>query len=220
MRAGPGCGLALLLAAALVRAQSAPELALPAKAPVLRGALVECDGHAQAGEFSIRGPESEVVRYRFDAKTRVERAGMAATLTLFSAGEPLEATSVAIPDSPLRYATAVVALNPTAPPHILHMPQTHVPLTQALPLFSKGDLTFSGVVSYLADGRLVLRTRNAGDQVILLRKDTRFLAAGDLVKVSDLKANMRVFVRAGKDLFGRTEAYQVMWGAFLQPREQ
>jgi hypothetical protein len=119
----------------------------------------------------------------------------------------------------LRYAHWVHA-TPIAPaPRIAPRPRTRT--TAAIePLFSRGDLTFSGVVSYLSDNRLVLRTRDLGDQTILLRRDTRYLASGDIAKGSDLKANMRVFVRAGKDLFGHTEAYQVMWGGFLEPRER
>ena len=78
-------------------------------------------------------------------------------------------------------------------------------------------MTFSGVIAYVNEGRIVLRTRDSGEQTILLRKDTRYLASGELVRDSDLKSNMRVSVRAGKDLFGHMEAYQVMWGGFLQP---
>ena len=29
---------------------------------------------------------------------------------------------------------------------------------------------------------------------------------------------MRVFVRAGKDLYNEVEAYQVIWGSILTPR--
>ena len=79
-------------------------------------------------------------------------------------------------------------------------------------------MTFSGVVSHLNDGRLVLRTRAAGEQTIQLRKDTRFLADGETVAATDLKTNMRVFVQAGKDVFGHVEAYQVVWGGILQPK--
>ena len=80
-------------------------------------------------------------------------------------------------------------------------------------------MTFSGVVSRLSDGRLVLRTRSAGEQTILLRQNTRFVADGESVPAAELKTNMRVFVRAGKDVFGHVEAYQVVWGGILRPPE-
>jgi hypothetical protein len=65
---------------------------------------------------------------------------------------------------------------------------------------------------------VVLHTREAGDLSIQLRKDTRYLADGQLVDAASLKPNMRVFVRAGKDLYNDVEAYQVIWGSILTPR--
>jgi hypothetical protein len=206
---GSAWGLVLIAAGAL--AQTAPP-----EAPKLRGALLECDARPE-GEFAVRGPGNEVVRYRFDAKTRVERGGMVATLPLFHPGEEIEVTSSPIFDSPLRYATAVSALERVAPPSIAHPPHKPASAIPIEPFAPRGDLTFSGVVSFLAGGRLILRTQNGNEQTILLRHDTRYLAGGGIAASSDLKANMRVFVRAGKSLFGETEAYQVIWGRYLQP---
>ena len=183
----------------------------------MRGAFLEGDVRVEAGEFSVRVPGNEVLRYRFDAKTRVTRGGLATTISLLRSGEPVEVESSLIPESPLRYASSVLASDPLPTPRIASRPRTRALGSPIEPLFQRGELTFSGVVSYLADGRLILHTKNLGEQTILLRQDTRFLASGDIVGSSDLKANMRVFVRAGKDLFGHTEAYQVMWGGFLQP---
>ena len=36
--------------------------------------------------------------------------------------------------------------------------------------------------------------------------------------LASLKPNMRVFVRAGKDLYDQVEAYQVIWGKILDPK--
>jgi Domain of unknown function (DUF5666) len=211
MRKDSACGIVLLISA-VAWAQVPP----PA-APLLRGAFLEGDARVEAGEFSVRGPGNEVVRYRFDAKTRVERGGLATSISLLSPGEQVEVESGPIPDSPLRYARSVLAINALPVQRAAPHPRAR-PIGSPLdPQFPRGELTFSGVVLFLADGRLILRTQNAGEQTILLRQDTRYLAGGDIVKGSDLKANMRVFVRAGKDLFGHTEAYQVMWGGFLQP---
>ena len=46
-----------------------------------------------------------------------------------------------------------------------------------------------------------------------------YLADGQLVDLSHLKANMRVFVLAGKDLYDEVEAYQVIWGKILSPAQ-
>ncbi len=207
---------------AAIAAASAWGQVAPYQASLLRGVLLERDSDAAAGEFAVRGPGNEVVRYRFDGKTRIERDERLAAMSLLRPGEEVEVESDAISDSPLRYARVVRSVGAKLPPPpVVRVPRARTSLTPPLdPLFQRGDLTFSGVVAFLNDGRLVLRTRDSGEQTILLRQDTRYLSSGDIVPVSDLKANMRVFVRAGKDLFGHTEAYQVMWGGFLQPRDR
>ena len=209
---------ALFAGAALAFAQVNPP-----QASLLRGTLVERDSGIEGGEFSVRGPESEVVRYRFDSKTRVVLNDFASSIPQLRPGEEVEVQSEAIVDSPLRYARAVHGTSLAPPPRTAVRPVGRLSAAQVAsidPLFPRGDLTFSGVVSFLNDGQLVLRTRDVGEQTILLRRDTRYLASGNIVHGSDLKANMRVFVRAGKDLFGHTEAYQVMWGGFLQPHDR
>lgn len=209
---GSGKASGLIFAAALAFAQVPPS-----EAPVLRGTLLECDA-GSAGEFAVRGPGSEIVLYRFDAKTRVDRSGMPTTLPLLHVGEEIEVSSAPISNSPVRYANSVTALQALPPPSISRAPRKPAPVTAPPePLFARGDLTFSGVVSYLAGGRLILRTRNGEEQTILLRRDTRYLAGGVIAAASDLKANMRVFIRAGKGMFGDTEAYQIIWGGYLQP---
>jgi hypothetical protein len=211
MRKDLACGI-ILLTSAGVWAQVPTS-----QAQILRGAFLEGDARVEAGEFSIRVPGNEVLRYRFDAKTRVTRGGLATTFSLLRPGEPVEVDSSPIPESPLRYANSILTSDPLPTPRSAPRPRMRTMGSPSEPQFQRGELTFSGVVAYLADGRLILHTRNSGEQTILLRQDTRFLAGGDIVGSSDLKANMRVFVRAGKDLFGHTEAYQVMWGGFLQP---
>jgi hypothetical protein len=43
---------------------------------------------------------------------------------------------------------------------------------------------------------------------------------GDTVEAADLRPNMRVFVRAGRNIYQQVEAYQVIWGKILEPRRQ
>jgi len=134
----------------------------------------------------------------------------------------------------LRYARTIHVIDPAPPPRAATRPGSRLELavspavgtalTPGLgrthePPIPRGDMTFSGVVSRMSDGRLVLRTRNAGEQTILLRQNTRFVADGETVAAAELKTNMRVFVRAGKDVFGHVEAYQVVWGGILLPQE-
>jgi hypothetical protein len=81
-----------------------------------------------------------------------------------------------------------------------------------------GNLTYSGVVFRITPDRLVLHTREDSELPLALRKDTRFLCEGEIVESTTLKPNTRVFVRAGKDLYGRVEVYQVIWGKILDTK--
>ncbi|MGA3239816.1 MAG: DUF5666 domain-containing protein [Bryobacteraceae bacterium] len=216
----------VLLVSALISAAQIP----PQNAGQLRGVLLERDAPTDGGEFSVRADGNQVVRYRFDAKTFVEREDRPIDVPRLRPGEKVEVLSDPLAGSLLRYARTIHVIDPAPPPHAATRPGSRLDplltlgLTPGLrvstePLSPRGDMTFSGVVSRLSDGRLVLRTRNAGEQTLLLRRDTRFVADGETVAAAELKTNMRVFVRAGKDVFGHVEAYQVAWGEILLPPE-
>jgi hypothetical protein len=179
--------------------------------------LLECDAHP-AGELSIRVADNRVLRYQFDRKTYVERDEHLIEAARLTAGERVEVLSDAVAGYALRYARTIHVLQPAPPPR----PQTlgrlraYDPKTE--PVVRTGNITFSGVVFRLNSQRVVLHTREAGDLSIQLRKDTRYLADGQLVDAASLKPNMRVFVKAGKDIYNEVEAYQVIWGTILSPR--
>jgi hypothetical protein len=223
-----------LLISALISAAQIP----PQNAALLRGILLERDAQTDGGEFSVRAAGNQVVRYRFDAKTYVEREERPIDVPRLRPGEKVEVVSDPLSGSLLRYARTIHVIDPAPPPRTATRPGSRLdpslnpglaPLfgpavTSVLgpahePLFPRGDMTFSGVVSRLSEGRLVLRTRTAGEQTLLLRQNTRFVADGETVAAAELKTNMRVFVRAGKDLFGHVEAYLVAWGGILLPPE-
>jgi hypothetical protein len=212
----------LLLVSALISAAQIP----PQSAGLLRGVLLERDAQTDGGEFSVREPGNQVVRYRFDAKTYVEREERTIDVPRLRPGEKVEVVSDPLSGSLLRYARTVHVIDPVPPPRATTRPVSRLDprLDPGLgpphePPVPRGDMTFSGVVLRLSDGRLVLRTRSAGEQTILLRQNTRFVADGETVPAAELKTNMRVFVRAGKDVFGHVEAYQVVWGGILLPPE-
>jgi len=133
-------------------------------------------------------------------------------------GEKVEVVSDVVPGLVLRYARTIHVL-PEPPPA---RPSSAARLRAARPALDRitptGNLTFSGVVFRLTGERIVLHTREGGEQSLLLRKDTRYVENGEMVEAANLKLNMRVFVRAGKDLYDQLEAYQVIWGNILEPR--
>jgi len=189
----------------------------PENAALVRGVLLECDARP-AGEFSIRVADNRVFRYQFDRKTYVEREDRLIEPMRLAAGEKVEVLSDVVAGYPLRYARTIHVIQPLPPPR----PQTLGRLRAYDPknelAVRAGNITYAGVVFRLNNQRVILHTREAGDLSILLRKDTRYLADGQLVDADSLKPNMRVFVRAGKDLYNEVEAYQVIWGTILSPR--
>jgi len=185
-------------------------------AALVRGVVLECDTRP-SGELSIRTADNEVLRYQFDAKTYAEREEHLIEAGRVKPGEQVEVVSDRMPGSLVRYARTIHVIQPTPPPRPLSQGRLRAYNPKQDPVRT-GNLTYSGVVYRLSDERVLIHTREAGDLAILLRKDTRYLQDGVVVEPADLKLNMRVFVRAGKDLYGEVEAYQVIWGTILTPR--
>lgn len=186
----------------------------PQRPALLHGILVGRDT-APAGEFVIRGAADQTLRYRFDANTYVEDEQRMIDVPRLRPGEQVEVLSDFLANSSIPYARTIHVLYPAAPKRIARPRSGIEPAPD--PFFRPDNLTYSGVVARFDAGSLQLHTRESGDQTLLLRHDTRFLAEGQIVAASELKPNMRVFVRAGKNGDGRLEVYQVMWGGILLP---
>jgi hypothetical protein len=189
----------------------------PGSAALVRGVLLERDPQTASGEFSVRLPDNQVFRYSFDQKTYVERDEQLIDVPRLRPGEKVEVLSDALPGSVLRYARTVhVTYDP--PPQRRPSPsRLRAADRLADDRLATGTLTYAGVVFRMNGDRLVLHTREGGEQSLLLRKDTRYLQNGEIVDPATLKLNTRVFIRAGKDLWDQIEAYQVIWGKILEP---
>jgi hypothetical protein len=187
-------------------------------AALVRGVVLDCDARP-TGELGIRTADSQVLRYQFDPKTYAEREQKLIEASRIQAGEQVEIVSDRTPGSMLRYARTIHVIEPKAPPRPLSQGRlrAHNPNTK-LDTVRTGNLTYAGVVYRLNPSRVLIHTRESGDMAILLRTDTRYLENGVMVEAGDLKPNMRVFVRAGKDVYNEVEAYQVIWGSILSPR--
>jgi hypothetical protein len=184
--------------------------------PEQPGVLLERDTNVPAGQFAIRAPDDQVYRYRFDPKTQVERDTLSGGMGHLNPGDQVIVESDAVADSLLRYARTIRVLN--APAQLTaagdRLRAIGFPLLDRTP--QSGNLTFAGVVARLNGQSLVLRTRT-GEQTLLIRRDTRYVDNGDTVEAAELRPNMRVFVRAGRNLYEQVEAYQVIWGSILEP---
>jgi hypothetical protein len=167
----------------------------------------------------LRTPENKVYRFEFDSKTYFERDKRRVNAARLRSGDALEIVSDRGEAPALRYARIVHVLD-EAPqvrfsPYLERLRQYRSATEHIVP---RGSLTFSGIVSRIEGGAVILRTRTDGEKTILLRPDTRFLHRGAVVDSSALAQTMRVFVRAGRNLDDEIEAYQVVWGEILNPR--
>jgi len=194
----------------------------PAFSGVIRGVLIACDDPGPAGEFCLRArATNQVYRFRFDAKTYVEREEQRVSMSGLQKGDTIEVVADRDESVAVHYARTV---------HVIEAP--HRPRPAALAgrsrayrpnfmdfLAPRGNLTYAGVIARLTADSVVLHTRQDGEKTILLRLDTRFLEGGTMVEAEDLKPNTRVFVRAGKNLDDQIEAYQVIWGEILKPAQ-
>jgi hypothetical protein len=189
-------------------------------APEMSGVLLECDANVAAGEFAVRAPDNQVYRFQFDARTLVERDGLSGDAGRLTPGDKVDVESGPVAGSLVRYARVVRVLTPVVR-LMLADSRLRGAVRPALlePAPQIGTLTFAGVVSRLNGRSLVLRTR-IGEQTLLIRQDTRYVDNGDTVEAAELQPNMRVFVRAGKNVYEQVEAYQVIWGGILVPRQE
>jgi hypothetical protein len=182
--------------------------------PLIRGVLIE-RAVLPSGEFSVRAADSEVFRYRFDPKTYVEREERLVDIPRLDIGEKVEVLSDEGPASAVRYARTVHVIfqSPMRRPTEGRLRADRYPADHFAPI---STISVSGVVSRLGSDRMVLHTRT-GNQTILLRRDTRYLENGEAVDATALQPTMRIFIRAGRNLYNEIEAYQIIWGEILEP---
>jgi hypothetical protein len=195
-----------ILASSLMAQQIAP-------IGIVRGALIECD----STRLTVHTADDHTYGFVIDGKTFIERDSFRISCSKLDKAEPLEIVSDRSAEPGLRYARLITVVNPETR---LRRRPVRAPLPYEDPTLSiapRGSLTFTGVVLRMDDDGLVLRTRVDGEKWILVRHDTRFREEGLRVEPSSLQSSTRVFVRAGKNLDGEIEAYEIVWGEILTP---
>lgn len=187
---------------------------------LVHGVVLERDPEAAGGEFSVRLEDSQVLLYRFDDKTLVDRDRYPINVPRLRPGEKVEVLSDRVAGSLLRYARTIHVVLPALV--AAHPPRRRTAVSLgAVPLADEGplwrpSLSLFGVVGHLTRDRLLLHTRD-GDRTVLLLPDTRYFENGDIVDAGSLGPNMRVFIQAGKNLYDEIEGYRVIWGKILAP---
>jgi len=206
---------AFILASSSLAAQP---IAAPETAPIgiVRGVMIECD----SARLTVRTADGRTYGFVIDSKTFIERDNFRISCSKLDKAEPLEIVSDRSTEPGMAYARLVTVVNPETRARRRALMAIRAPLEHEDPTLSiapRGSLTFTGVVLRMDDDGLVLRTRADGEKWIVVRHDTRFREDGLRVEASSLHSSTRVFVRAGKNLDGEIEAYEIVWGEILTP---
>lgn len=169
---------------------------------IVRGDVVAWTGSGRSGELEIRGPQKLLYSCLYDARTYFEREHQAIGVTDLSAGDPVEVVADRRPGSGACYTRIVQVVEKG-----LRRVRTARFSIEALG--PRGNLTFGGIVVRSTLLGMTMKTRT-GEVSLILRADTRYVDDGVRVDSTGL-VNKHVFVRGGRDLEGRIEAYQIMW---------
>lgn len=187
---------------------------------IVRGDLTQWEGTNLKGVMSLRAADARILTCTFDGKTYFERDNQRISPPAMAAGDRVEIVADRHPGSDACYARTVHVLDTTVvrrPPGSRPRPVREVP-DPTERFAPRGNLTIAGLVMRVDPNTIVIKTRTAGEQTILLRSDTQYTGEGLRVAPDSLLLRTQVFVRAGKNIDGDVEAYSVMWGDILHPR--
>jgi hypothetical protein len=175
----------------------------------VRGSLLSWQGSIAAGNLTVQQADGAVYDCSYDAQTLFQRNQWPIRVADLTAGEAVEVLSDR--KSRVCYARMLSVV------HRMPEPEGWRPRAVARPregFQPRGNLTFGGVVVEGPGGAITIKTR-AGERTLLLRPDTRFSGDGVRLEAPEPLLNKHVFVRAGRDIYGALEAYQIMWGEIL-----
>lgn len=185
---------------------------------IVRGDVVSLQGSATSGELRIKAPDDTVYACLYDVRTYFERDLHRIGISGLKPGEPVEVVADRTPGTSNCYARTVHVVDThaqkLAPGARPRLRSSSSPTEAWAP---RGNMNISGMVVQRAPYTLTLKTRT-GTETLLLRPDTRYVGAGLRVAADSLHINQRVFIRAGRNLEGDVEAYQVMWGEITSPQ--
>jgi hypothetical protein len=200
----------LACAAAAQTEQPAPAPEMPSG--FVHGAMASWEGSATTGQLTVRSSDGSLSSCGYDFRSWFERAHERIAVSKLIAGDPLEVLADRKPGSRLCYVRIVHVLDPQPPARPTRVAAVKPPDPPIL----RGDRTLSGLVIRREGMALSIKTR-MGERALVLRPDTAYFGDGLRQDASALVVNTHVFVRAGRDEYGRTVAYQVMWGEILDP---
>ncbi|MEQ1885912.1 MAG: hypothetical protein ABL967_12690 [Bryobacteraceae bacterium] len=165
-------------------------------------------GARSSGELVVQTPDGTTYSCTYDAHTLFERDRDVIRADRLRPGDPVEVVSD-------RGAggcyTRLLTVNDKPAPKIS---PARRPVGSLVNLQPRGYVTISGLVIRSSETSITVRTRS-GEEALALRADTRYSSDGVRLDAPEPMLNKHVFIRAGRDLHGMLEAYQVMWGEIL-----
>jgi len=196
---------ALVLCGAFLNAQQVMPVGF------VRGSLLSWQGSMASGNLTVQRADGAVYDCSYDAHTLFQRNQWPIHVADLTAGEVVEVLS----DQRSRVCYArMLSVVPRMPEKEGWRPRASTVARPREGFQPRGNLTFGGVVVDGPGGTITIKTR-AGERTLLLRPDTRFSGDGVRVEGHEPLLNKHVFVRAGRDIYGMLEAYQVVWGEIL-----
>jgi len=203
-----GCWLtAATAAAAVCMAEGMPT-------GFFRGTLVSSEGTATAGIITARNAGGDLFDCRYDGKSLLEIARQRIPATQLRAGDYLEV----LVDHSGRSRSCYIEMLKVLPAQAAR--PNRQPKAEKVPgrIVTPGDTSsISGVVISKENGFITIRGRER-EEILRVRRDTRFIGDGVKTDLAGLSLNQRVFVEAGRNIDGDLEAYQVTWGSILTVR--
>ncbi|HXP85799.1 MAG TPA: hypothetical protein VN841_13830 [Bryobacteraceae bacterium] len=205
--------VAMLGCAALAAAQTEPTAPTPEMpSGFVRGAMAGWDGTATTGQLTVRAADGSLSTCGYDFRSWFERAHERIAVSKLVAGDSLEVLADRKPGLRACYVRIVHVLEPQPPSR----PKRAAAVKLPDPPLPRGDRTLSGLVIRREGLALSIKTRD-GERALVLRPDTAYFGDGIRLDAAALAVNTHVFVRAGRDEYGRIVAYQVMWGEIVDP---
>lgn len=184
-------------------------------APLTRAVFQHWAGSQTGGVMVFETSDKVSHQCAYSSKTYFERDHRKTDITGIEAGQPLEVLLEKNNEPPRCRALIVRVLTPaafSAPRRMRNIPS---PTESFAP---RGTLLYSGIIVDANHFWLVLRSRNGERQRILLREDTRFFDAGSVTSRTSLPRNKPVQIRAGMTFENEIEAFSIVWGEILQPK--
>jgi|SRR5579863_494158 len=175
----------------------------------VRGNLISWEGTPGSGHLTVQRADGAVYDCTYDENTLFQRDQRPIHVVDLTVSEPVEVLFDRKSLSCYARMLSVV--------HRMPEPEGWRPHAIALPrdgFQPRGNLTFGGLVVDGPGGAITIKTRT-GETTLLLRSDTRFSGDGVRLEAPQSLLNKHVFIRAGRDIYGVLEAYQVVWGEIL-----